>query len=429
MHITSIEIKGEIPPLNDLEFTFDPDVNVFVGSNGTGKTTLLRCISDQMYKLIEEWASNSGEVVRWLSSDWPNLGGVASGADIQAVPQIFIPATRTIMPVDNSDAAYLSRGQARTEIASFLNDDMYLFDSLNSYHAVKFLYETGRSVQAAQVAWHAFSCASSISQEIIEAEAGLSTYRGLPTRGTIAEDWARLDDRQRRNMILLANPDIVHPAMGFQTVDGNNLFVGELSAGTQGVFSWILYAALRLASFNRFTDGWEEKPAILLIDEIENHLHPTWQRRVISSLTTYFPGIQIFATTHSPFAISGLGPGQVQLLTKGEDNKVSFTTNTENIVGWTADEILRTMMDVDDPTDDATAAAASELRKLRNEGPRDTVEAEEQRQQRMAELRRSVDRDLLAGGPEAAQRELFEQQFEEALEKFRQSQSLNQENG
>ena len=44
-------------------------------------------------------------------------------------------------------------------------------------------------------------------------------------------------------------------------------------------------------------------------------------------------------------------------------------------------------------------------------------------------IRRLVDRDLLAGGPMAARRELFEQQFEEALEKYRQSQGLGQDSG
>ena len=47
----------------------------------------------------------------------------------------------------------------------------------------------------------------------------------------------------------------------------------------------------------------------------------------------------------------------------------------------------------------------------------------------MQRLRRLVNRDLLAGGPAAAQRELFEQQFAEALEKYQQSHDLSQENG
>ena len=141
----------------------------------------------------------------------------------------------------------------------------------------------------------------------------------------------------------------------------------------------------------------------------------------------HFPNLQIFATTHSPFVVAGLKAGQVHLLNRDENGVVTATTNTEDIIGWTADEILRTMMGVDDPTDDATAAAARELRQLRGEGPRETVEAEEQRQQRMVELRQYVDRDLLAGGTWKAQRELFEEQFSQALEQYRQSKNLNQD--
>ena len=87
------------------------------------------------------------------------------------------------------------------------------------------------------------------------------------------------------------------------------------------------------------------------------------------------------------------------------------------------------MMDVDDPTDDETAVAAEELRRLRN-SPRGENDAEEQRRQEtMQELRQKVNRELLAGGPKAAQRELFEEQFTKALEKYRQSQNLNQDSG
>ena len=87
--------------------------------------------------------------------------------------------------------------------------------------------------------------------------------------------------------------------------------------------------------------GWQEKPAILLIDEIENHLHPTWQRRVIPALLDHFPNLQIFATTHSPFVVAGLKSGQVHLLNRDENGIVTATTNTEDIIGWTADQILR----------------------------------------------------------------------------------------
>ena len=113
-------------------------------------------------------------------------------------------------------------------------------------------------------------------------------------------------------------------------------------------------------------------PAILLIDEIENHLHPTWQRRVIPALLEHFPGLQIFATTHSPFVVAGLKAGQVHRLYRDEENIVRVEPpNDADIIGWTMDEILRGFMDVQDPTDDETARHAAELRRLREEGNRD----------------------------------------------------------
>ena len=209
---------------------------------------------------------------------------------------------------------------------------------------------------------------------------------------------------------------------------GEPLYAGTLSSGTQGTLLWIYALALKIAKHYDWTEGWEKKPAILLIDEIENHLHPTWQRRVIPSLLQHFPGLQIFATTHSPFVVAGLKAGQVHLLRRNEEGRVTVTTNTQDIIGWTADEILRIMMDVEDPTDAETAAAARELRQLRNEAPRDDPEYEKQRQERMQELRQLVDRDLLAGGPWKKQRELFEEQFADVLKNYQQSQDLNQEN-
>ena len=112
-------------------------------------------------------------------------------------------------------------------------------------------------------------------------------------------------------------------------------------------------------------DEWETNPVILLIDEIENHLHPTWQRRVIPALLEHFPGLQIFATTHSPFVVAGLKAGQVHLLNRDQNGVVTATTNTEDVMGWTADEILRNMMGVDEPTDQLTVDRANRLRQLR----------------------------------------------------------------
>ena len=272
-------------------------------------------------------------------------------------------------------------------------------------------HRTRRGLQLAVL--HGYNCAKSICNEVVH-------------------DYAPHTYVEEEHDEDFAFPTTVHHYMGIGTSDSSvsgALYAGALSSGTQITLLWVRALALRMAHYYGWADGWERNPAILLIDEIENHLHPTWQRRVIPELLEHFPGLQIFATTHSPFVVAGLKAGQVHLLKRDENGNVTATTNKEDIVGWTADEILRNLMGVEDPTDNETAQAAREFRQLRNEGPRSEPEQEAERQSRMEELRRFLSRELLAGGAEAAQRELFERQFAEALEKYRRSQELNQENG
>ena len=51
MHINGINISGQFPPLRDLNLKFDSRVNIFIGPNGVGKTTILRCLSPQMSEI------------------------------------------------------------------------------------------------------------------------------------------------------------------------------------------------------------------------------------------------------------------------------------------------------------------------------------------------------------------------------------------
>ncbi len=156
---------------------------------------------------------------------------------------------------------------------------------------------------------------------------------------------------------------------------------------------------------------WEREPAIVFIDEIENHLHPTWQRRVIPTLLEHFPGLQIFATTHSPFVVAGLKTGQVHVLSRDANGVVTASINEQDVIGWTADEILRGMMGVDEPTDQLTVDRANRLKELRGKDQLNEKEEEE-----LNRLRRQVSQDLLAkGGPLEAQRERYATLMEKFL--------------
>ena len=126
--------------------------------------------------------------------------------------------------------------------------------------------------------------------------------------------------------------------------------------------------------------------------------------------------------------VAGLKAGQVHLLKRDENGVVSTTTNQQDIIGWTADEILRVFMGVGEPTDERTANAGAELRRLRDMGTLADEREEEQRQARIRELRGIVNIAVL-DGPRAAEDARFKADLIAILERYRQSQDLNQENG
>ena len=212
-----------------------------------------------------------------------------------------------------------------------------------------------------------------------------------------------VDTNDVRNFDHLSPFEAPSESAYYQDADSLPLYTGHLSSGTQGTLLWIRWLALKMVSHYKFRTDWEEMPAILLIDEIENHLHPTWQRRVIPALLEHFPGLQIFATTHSPFVVAGLKAGQVHLLNRDENGVVTASTNEHDIIGWTTDEILRTFMGVDEPTDQLTVDRRERLLELRRKDPLTDAEAVE-----MEELRRQVNEDFLSSStPLEAQRERY----------------------
>jgi len=117
--------------------------------------------------------------------------------------------------------------------------------------------------------------------------------------------------------------------------------------------------------YYNFPKKLENKPGLLIIDEIDAHLHPSWQRRIIPTLTKNFPNLQIFCSTHSPMMVAGLKSGQVQLLKRDNRGEITVSRNKQDIAGWTADKILRNFMDVYDATDLETSEKLNRLQELR----------------------------------------------------------------
>lgn len=91
------------------------------------------------------------------------------------------------------------------------------------------------------------------------------------------------------------------------------LSLKQLSDGEQRLFSLFVDIARQL-SINRPSDAFGEGEAIILIDEIDVHLHPKWQRRIVPALEDLFPNCQFIATTHSPFVIQAAGRQRITFI-------------------------------------------------------------------------------------------------------------------
>lgn len=158
--------------------------------------------------------------------------------------------------------------------------------------------------------------------------------------------------------------------------DGEALYLDQLSDGERSLLAIVADLVRRLSLANPEIADPLRGAGVVLIDEIELHLHPTWQRTVIGKLRTTFPNIQFIATTHSPFVIQSLRAGELINLDPeefGEYADKSIEDIAENVMGVDLpqkSERYRQMME----------AAEEYFRLLREPAPTTTsVDAAEQR--------------------------------------------------
>ena len=113
--------------------------------------------------------------------------------------------------------------------------------------------------------------------------------------------------------------------VALKTVDGAIVPFGSLSDGYRNVIKIILDIATRMCILNPYQKGAALKvtPGIVVIDELDLSLHPTWQKRIVGILKNLFPKIQFICATHSPFIIQSLEVGELITLDKPLESEYS----------------------------------------------------------------------------------------------------------
>lgn len=122
------------------------------------------------------------------------------------------------------------------------------------------------------------------------------------------------------------------------------LIVNQLSDGEKCLLAMVGDLARRLAIANPGLPDPLQGNGVVLIDEIELHLHPKWQREIIPALTRTFPNCQFIVTTHSPQVISQVKPEGIYILEKTDEGVVA--KRPESSFGRDSNRILEDLMGV-----------------------------------------------------------------------------------
>lgn len=127
---------------------------------------------------------------------------------------------------------------------------------------------------------------------------------------------------------------------------GQQLDLTQMSDGERALLAIMIDLCRRLVLANPELDDPLEGSGVVLIDEIELHLHPKWQREIVDKLRRTFPRIQFVLTTHSPFVVQSLRPGELRLL--GDHDDETFQDPGE-YANRGLEEVATTVMGIEEP--------------------------------------------------------------------------------
>lgn len=303
-------------------------MNVITGTNGVGKTTILKSIA-----AILAGASGSTLKKNALSEFGEITGHIEIGTDVnEATLKIesfkpkekdykdgFSQARNVIYLSDNRDFDY-------NQIGNVPKDE----DRDNSHLIRNVLNNLD---QKEIKGWF-------VNRYLFSAHEGALTKEQLENHQTAIESFSAFDPNIKFDKVESSTLDII-----VDTPTGKIVYE-YLSSGYKSILA-LLLGIIKEIEF-RFPEGVTAKTfdGVICIDEIDLHLHPTWQTRIIRSLMETFPMAQFFVTTHSPHVVQSLEPDQLIALRKdgGNVEEMPVSDTPFGFRGWTIEEILTNVL-------------------------------------------------------------------------------------
>ena len=338
MRVTRLKLAN-VRAVEVAEFHFRPGFNLVAGVNGVGKTTVLDTLA-VCFSAVVRHAKRYPRYGRFFEADdiRVDVGALQAECDLECAGKKYgylLHRFRHHNPLQ--DQTQWLRKEEETHnrpIEEFYGGIPTGGNGAGSEgQLLAVLFSTDRSV-ASNRAPRQDAAAGSVAA----AFAGALLNRGLQL-GEFAA-WMRVQqalgsERPTAKQMLVGFDNAVTRFLpGYRNLrlagDGSgdsllidrgdtSLPVRDLSDGERGVLAMVLDLTRRLAQANPDMEHpAAEAEAVVLIDEIELHLHPGWQRRIVGHLTETFPKCQFIATTHSPQVIGEVEHDRIHIIADGE---------------------------------------------------------------------------------------------------------------
>lgn len=301
------------------EFRFQAGVNLIVGVNGVGKTSVLDALGVCLSAVVKRVNKLRGRVEAF------DLDDIRIGAEALTVEcDVRIGTQDFTYLVHKSRAA----SAPQEKKAEFLGEaPPPLTGAEPGGRPLAVLFSTNRELRLEEfAAW--MKVQESMRGERPAAGRVLSAVQDAVARFLPGYSNLRLEGADRPRLLI---------DRGATTIP-----VRQLSDGERGTLALVLDLTRRLAQANPgLVDPAAEAEAVVLIDKIDLHLHPKWQRQIVHNLRAAFPRCQFIVTTHSPQVIGEVEHERIQIIA---DSQIYSPTHS---YGMDSSRVLEEIMGSD----------------------------------------------------------------------------------
>lgn len=375
MNIISLNLKN-YKGFKSLNIDFDPRLNVIVGINGAGKTSILEAIIKNIYsftgKIVQDIQFHSKSL---YSDNEINHDATNSIIDLKVsfnneplkiiinIGELQAPDIHFVKEYDNH------KNTVTQELLNSLDSRQDDIPVIKYYPANRNSSESGKIINGTSRVFR-----------ISQLETWNNIYHNSFAQDALMQWFFEMENKELRSQKESRDFNSINPILepirtainkAFKLLNGKDYLVGSdqiQRAGNNTFYNTIVLKDSITGVkeyFHQKSDGEKsiitlvaditynliiskikpqsdifESGGLVIIDEIDAHLHPTWQRKVVPMLTNMFPNIQFIITTHSPQVVASVNSENLFVLSNGGIHKVHHRTK-----GIDTNTILKMVLD------------------------------------------------------------------------------------